>query len=477
VHRQVQPALSGQAPGPGDGGAGRPPSDRALHATLALLLVVWAGALLHDLGSRPVSSTAEQRCFDVMRGMLESGDWVVPRRDGVVRLHKPPLAYWTSAAAARLTGEDDLFALRLPSVLASVGRVLLTYAWGRAAGGARAGLAAAAALMFMQSFFALGRRGVAEMQLALYCQLALYAFLRLHAGGGRAWLAVFAAGLAGGVLAKATVALLVVGLPIAAFLGWQGSWRRVLRPSVALWVALGVGLGGAWYGVVLVRVPDAWDTLHAQLVLPLGADVDEDVATALHARPVWTYVRLLLVAAAPAVLAAPWALRRAVASRVWCTEPGLRLAALTFGSLFVAFSLIPGKQKHYLLPLLPSLALLLGASGVHLAHALPGWFARRVRVAGLAAAAVGLGLAVLFGRALGRQDSLAGADLALYGGCAAALLLATALAAWHRRALALLVLLLVLDLGAQILYSRTYDVWRQDADAGSVPTPDGAGER
>ncbi|MHC5209695.1 MAG: ArnT family glycosyltransferase [Planctomycetota bacterium] len=439
-----------------------------------MLLAVWSGALLLDLGSRPVSTSAEQRCFDVMQEMVRSGDWLVPRRDGAPRLHKPPLAYWSASGVAVLTGRDGLFALRLPSVLASVALVLLTYVWGRTAGGVRVGLAAAVALMFMQSFFALGRRGVAEMQLALACQLALFVFLRMHGGGRRVLLPVFALCLAVAVLAKATVALLVVGLPVALFLCLQGGWRRAIRPGVLLWVMLGLVLGFAWYGVLLLRVPGAWDTLHAQLVLPLGGEVDPELRTAAHAKPVWAYPRLLLGAAAPAVLAALWVARRAVATRVWKDVPALRLAALTFGSLFVAFSMIPGKQKHYLLPLLPSLALLIGASGVELADALPKWFARRVRAVGLVAAVSGLVLLVVFGHALDREFGLAPAGWAAYGAVGSALLLATAAAAWRRRVLTLIVLLLALDLGAQILYAKTYDVWRQRANVGKAEAPVGA---
>jgi hypothetical protein len=113
VHPEVQPALTGATPSPSPGPSPGP-SRGVLRAALCALLVVWLGALLHDLGTRPISPTAEQRCDDVMQEMVRSGDWLVPRRNGAVRLQKPPLAYWSASATAALTGRADRF-LRLVS--------------------------------------------------------------------------------------------------------------------------------------------------------------------------------------------------------------------------------------------------------------------------------------------------------------------------------------------------------------------------
>src|SRR5215467_3687378 len=53
------------------------------------------------------------------RNMLDSGDWVTPRLDGVAYLEKPPLKYWLIAIPLRIFGVHD-WAARIPLVLSAV---------------------------------------------------------------------------------------------------------------------------------------------------------------------------------------------------------------------------------------------------------------------------------------------------------------------------------------------------------------------
>jgi len=58
--------------------------------------------------------------------MLESGDWIQPHFNHARFYEKPPLTYWCVAASYRFLGFTE-FASRLPSALAYVGTVLLTF--------------------------------------------------------------------------------------------------------------------------------------------------------------------------------------------------------------------------------------------------------------------------------------------------------------------------------------------------------------
>ena len=59
----------------------------------------------------------------IARNMLQSGDWVTARLDGIAYLEKSPLKYWTMALSYRIFGVHD-WAARIPLALAAVAAVL-----------------------------------------------------------------------------------------------------------------------------------------------------------------------------------------------------------------------------------------------------------------------------------------------------------------------------------------------------------------
>ena len=52
--------------------------------------------------------------------MYESGDWISPRRNGVIWVDYPPFLYWAGCASAWVLGEVSEFTLRLPSALGAI---------------------------------------------------------------------------------------------------------------------------------------------------------------------------------------------------------------------------------------------------------------------------------------------------------------------------------------------------------------------
>jgi 4-amino-4-deoxy-L-arabinose transferase-like glycosyltransferase len=75
----------------------------------------------------------------IARNMLESGDWVTARLDGVTYLEKSPLIYWMIAASFVVFGVHD-WAARLPLAVGAVLLCWLTYCIGRWAFSQRAGI-------------------------------------------------------------------------------------------------------------------------------------------------------------------------------------------------------------------------------------------------------------------------------------------------------------------------------------------------
>src|SRR5207245_10118875 len=59
---------------------------------------------LATLACRPLGLPDAGRSLSVASAMWTSGDWVVPRLDGLPFLHKPPLFYWIASALYGVSG-------------------------------------------------------------------------------------------------------------------------------------------------------------------------------------------------------------------------------------------------------------------------------------------------------------------------------------------------------------------------------------
>ena len=152
-------------------------------------------------------------------------------------------------------------------------------------------------------------------------------------------------------LTKATAALVDVFAPILVWLAVQRRLALLARPRVLRWAALSACTGLWWYAAALALVPNAPARLHEFFFVPLGAG-HSDLASDHYHSPFWYLPRFLGVAA-PAILLLPFVVRDSWRSRFWRDSPVLRFAATSALALFVAWSIIPQKGRHYLLPIRP----------------------------------------------------------------------------------------------------------------------------
>lgn len=83
---------------------------------LLTFLVLWLIALS---SIRDLSIPDEGRYGDISRWMVESGDWLIPRLNGLPFLHKPPLLHWLSSCLMELFGVH-IWVLRLIPVSAAI---------------------------------------------------------------------------------------------------------------------------------------------------------------------------------------------------------------------------------------------------------------------------------------------------------------------------------------------------------------------
>ena len=120
----------------------------------------------------------------IARNMLDSGDWVTARLDGVQYLEKSPLIYWMIAVSYAIFGVHD-WSARIPVALSAIGLCWLTFRIGAWAFSLRAGLYAGLALATSVGLFLFTRIQIPDVTVTATIALALWAFLRPKAGFAR----------------------------------------------------------------------------------------------------------------------------------------------------------------------------------------------------------------------------------------------------------------------------------------------------
>jgi 4-amino-4-deoxy-L-arabinose transferase-like glycosyltransferase len=200
----------------------------------------------------------------IARNMLESGDWVTARLNGVAYLEKSPLVYWLIATSYGIFGVHD-WAARIPIAAASVLLAWLTYCIGRWAFGEREGLYSGLVIATCLGLWLFTRILIPDVIVTLTIALALWAFLRAleeEEPRHRVWALVFPASIGTGLLLKGLIAAV---FPVAAAglyllfarqLFVRRTWQR-LRPFWGLGILLLVA--APWHIIATLRNPPYFD--------------------------------------------------------------------------------------------------------------------------------------------------------------------------------------------------------------------------
>ena len=348
------------------------PGDASARAVRIDVLWLVVGELLLigcGVGLRDPWPADEPRFVLIARDMLATGNWLVPIVGGDLYQDKPPLFFWLLAAGNWLTGSMRIGFL-LPSLLASVGTLLLVYDLGRRFWGRTAGFAGALALLFTVQFFWQGRQAQIDATLCFFVTLSLYGLLRhLILGSHWGWYAGGWVAAGFGVITKGVGFLpLLVLIPYLALRGAQWRPRPVFRGGWRWWLGpLGLAAAvGIWLVPVLIlslRDP----ALAAYRDEILFKQTLERYGNAWqHREPLWYFVvEVIPFLWLPVTALLPWLVpewRRAVVERDLRTALPLIWVVI----VVVFFSLSSGKRGVYVLPALPALALVTGPALVKL---------------------------------------------------------------------------------------------------------------
>ncbi len=316
-------------------------------AALTLFFLNLGGATLWDLDEGRNATAALE--------MRESGDWIVPTFNNVLRVDKPALLYWLQVIAYGQLGVNEL-AARLPSALAALAAVFLTYELGRRLFDATTGLLGGLILASCPMTCAAARFANPDALLNAFTVLTLLFFWRGFAVAGRWWFvpAGISAGLA--VLAKGPVGVLLPGGIIGLFLLWTGQLRRLVDGHLILGLFAFVVVVSPWYTWVAANTKAAY--LNGFLVTH---NLDRFLSPMENHRGSLFYYPLVLIAGV-----APWSAFLGLS--VWYTWPrrsvvgneqfAQRFLWCWIAVFLVFYSVAATKLPNYVLPVCVPLALL-----------------------------------------------------------------------------------------------------------------------
>ncbi|BAU08773.1 glycosyltransferase [Fischerella thermalis CCMEE 5330] len=374
-------------------------------STLWLILVGGIAFFWH-LGSIGLIDETEPLFAEASRQMYTTGDWITPFFNGKTRFDKPALIYWCQAIAYSIFGVNE-WAVRLPSAIAAMAVISLafyTVQWQLAKQDAleqvfrpsRRWLTAgvvAAVMALNPEMIVWGRTGVSDMLLtgcigsALLCFFLGYASQegsqigdREQGGHGeyhtphtpptvpnphlpKKWYLACYVLIAGAILTKGPVGIVLPGLIISAFLLYLGKFREVMREMrLLLGMLIILVLSLPWY--VLVTWRNGWNYINSFFGYHNIERFTEVVNG--HTAPWYFYFLVVLLGFAPYSVYLPLSMARLKfwQRNYWCSQErsqqlGL-FAFFWFVSIFGFFTIAVTKLPSYVLPLMPAAAILVG---------------------------------------------------------------------------------------------------------------------
>jgi len=271
---------------------------------------------------------------------------------------KPPLYNWIAAALIRVAGGPSEFVLKLPSIIAAFGTLILTFLLALRWLDPWAAIAAPLMLASGHHFFKMAYLARTDMLLCFWVVSSIYAFERCRACKGHTgkWNALFWFSQALAVLTKGPAGLALVHVYVLGRLAVDRNMRGYFRLGPLWGIPLMAGVSLAWLLPAIYQggEPFIERVLKGEILFRL-------MGTGPRARelqPVYSFFAWFIARFLPwSLLAVAAVLRRGDPSPLRRRSP-LMPAALWLGAMLVMLSLIPSKRSDWLMPVYPAGAIL-----------------------------------------------------------------------------------------------------------------------
>jgi 4-amino-4-deoxy-L-arabinose transferase-like glycosyltransferase len=329
----------------------------ALLLLVAALAVIWFA----PLGLRHLIPSDEGRYAEMAREMFATGDWITPRYNGYKYFEKPPLQTWMNALTFAWFGLGEWQA-RLYTALASFAGVLVVGYTGARVFNPVAGFCAALVLATSPYWNLMGHFNALDMGLSFWMALTLCALLLAQRPGlapraARGWMWLCWAAMAFAVLSKGLVGLILPGAVLVLYTLVTRDWALWKRLYLVSGVVIFFAIVTPWFVLVQQRNPEFFNFFFIVQQFRRYLTPEQN-----RPGPFYYFVPVLLVGFLPWLSVSLQSIRHAL--RMPRQPNGfapMTLLLIWSGFIFLFFSASHSKLISYVLPIAPSLALVIGA--------------------------------------------------------------------------------------------------------------------
>ncbi len=290
--------------------------------------------------------------------MTATGNWVIPYFNGKPRLQKTPLCYWILAAISNITGEMNDFIVRLPSaIMAVLSTAAILYFVSE-----RLGLRTAAVCAFIWAtsigYIRFSHTGRPEMTLCTFVAIAMLSFysgLKAETRNKQICCClVFWISFSLAMLTKGPAPLpLIIPALFLYFLVFR-QWKYVPKILPIAGTILFLLIVLPWPIAVLKNLSSAVEIWHREFIERAEGKY------AAGGKAVYYYFEVMFVYIAPYCALIPLALS-APFFKIWQEKrDALWYHWFWFVAGIIVMTACGGKRQHYILPLMPAMAVMGG---------------------------------------------------------------------------------------------------------------------
>ena len=329
---------------------------------LVIIIGFWLLLLILAM-IRPLSLPDEGRYGDVGRWMYMSGDWLIPRLNGIPFFHKPPLLYWLQAIIFHFTGVH-VWTARLVTAGHALIMITCLYFGVRKINGDIYALKVVVVLGSSIGFLIGGQFINHDFLVATWMTVAIGLFALALQSPGKinlllARLGFVACGL--GFLSKGLIGFVLPGLVILTWMVMTGQLRRLFEIPWGSGFLLFSGVTLPWLIAVQSRFPNFLNYFIIEQHFARFKGVNFN-----NPQPWWFYLPLIALYMFPWIFIVVWDLANRFKAgfslerfRVRNIDPWVILPWVWVFVILIFFSIQKSKLMGYILPVIPPMAMLI----------------------------------------------------------------------------------------------------------------------